>query len=70
MKDTFWEISLWKMTPLGTTNVYKEKYLSQGWTPVLKGASGRTHPLFKGVFKHLCHCDPAFESLGPIDKTM
>jgi hypothetical protein len=36
------------MTPLGTRSVYKGNYLSQIWTPVLKGASGRTHPLFNG----------------------
>jgi hypothetical protein len=49
---------LGKFTPLGTKSVYKGKHLSQRWTPVLSGASGRTHPLFKGMFKHLCHNDP------------
>jgi hypothetical protein len=39
--------AVWKMTPPGTKSVSKEKYLSQGCTPVLKGASGRTHPLLK-----------------------
>jgi hypothetical protein len=49
---------LGKFTPLGTKSVYKGKYLSQGWTPVLKGTCGRTHPLFQGMIKHLCHSNP------------
>jgi hypothetical protein len=36
------------MTPLGTKSGYKVKYLLQGWTAVLKAASDRTQPLFKG----------------------
>jgi hypothetical protein len=32
------------MTLLDTRSVCKGKYLSQGWAPVLKKASGRTHP--------------------------
>jgi hypothetical protein len=31
----------------------KKKYLSQGCTHALRRASGRTHPLFKGMLKHL-----------------
>jgi hypothetical protein len=40
----------------------------------LKGASGRTYLLFKGMFRHLWHDDPnlvsgpTLKSLGPIDK--
>jgi hypothetical protein len=43
---------------------------------VWKEVSGRTHTLFKGMFKHVCHTDPnllsrsTLKSLGPIDKTV
>jgi hypothetical protein len=53
----------------------KKKKLSQVWSPVLKGASGRTHALFKGMLKHPCHNDPnlmsrpTLISLSLIDKT-
>jgi hypothetical protein len=41
-----WERPPGRMTPLGTESVCKGKYSSPGWMPVLRGASGRTHPLF------------------------
>jgi hypothetical protein len=49
---------------------------SWDWTPVLKGASDRTCPLFKHMFRHLCNSDPnlisgpTLKSLDPIDKTV
>jgi hypothetical protein len=66
------------ITPLNTQNVYNEEYLSQGWTPVLMGASGRTDPLFKRMLKHerVCHRDPnlmsgpTMNSLDTIDKAV
>jgi hypothetical protein len=64
------------MTPLDTKSVFKEKYLSRGWTLVLKGAFGRTHPLFKGMLTHLCHINPNLIngpnliSQGPNDETV
>jgi hypothetical protein len=44
-----------KMTSLNMKSVYKGKYLSQSWTPVLKGAFGRPCPSFKEMLRHLCH---------------
>jgi hypothetical protein len=58
------------MTPLGTKSVYKEKYLSQEGTAVLKEASDRAYPLFKGMFKHLCHSDPNLRSRATLKSSV
>jgi hypothetical protein len=64
-----------KVTPLITEMLTKENYLSLEKTPILKGASGETHP-FERMFnenRHLCHNDPNLAinldliSLGPTD---
>jgi hypothetical protein len=48
-KDAYSEENTWKNVSSGHIKiVYKEKYLSQRWKPDSTGASGRTHPLFKG----------------------
>jgi hypothetical protein len=65
-----------KTISLGTKCVYKEKYLFQRWTSVLKRAFDRTQHLVKGSFKHVCHNDtnlinwPGLKTLGPVDKTV
>jgi hypothetical protein len=59
-KDTSPRKKHGKMTPQGTRSVYKGKYLWQRWTPVLMGASGKIHPLFKRMFRHPCHYAPRF----------
>jgi hypothetical protein len=62
------KLLLWKQGGL------KMKILTSRMTVILRGASGRTHPLFKWIFSHPCHNDPNLTSestlkfLGPIDK--
>jgi hypothetical protein len=52
-KDILKKDTLGKITPLRIKTICKEKYLSQRWIPVLKGASGRIHALFEGMLKQI-----------------
>jgi hypothetical protein len=44
-----------KMTPFVIKVFAQENYFFQGCIPVLKGASGKPHPLFKAMLKENRH---------------